>query len=1543
MKKRLLAILTILVLLVIGVAQGGNPADAMTQRYQVGYTICDVNPYIYSDNIGIGVKGLGELVNTQDWVHDVQIANPATGEITTEKMIGVPLSGYANSAERPSGGIYDDNGDGYTGLGDGLHITCTTVTDEKGVTLIYFTVDAISGYANLANAAAKGAVEKLGSTVQTETVFLNGSHTHEGPDYGTLGSELSSEKSAAKKAAQAEAEAAGKTFDSAAFEAEFIGSAKARLWDAYYNYVVDTMVNAAVECYNNRTEAIMTKGTIDASESSGYQLNFIRNYTAEEYKFRYSLLGKNYYESTPNKVFQFGSNYGKSASAVENKTLKRVVRHVSEADDAMHILQFTPTNGDQPIVLVNWRSHATMMSGTTGGGTGALIASDYIGSFRYEMQKAGYRIAFLQGAAGNTISSSSLGTPWSEQRPVSQYPDYAIYYGGQMLTGVALDCLENCMTDELNAGPIHSMRWTLDLEMQTDSEGLIAAAKSYQENNITKNPYKYTHTDGKLYIINSKHHARNVVNRSTAKLDTYGDMTVNAFMLGDSVAFVTAPTEICDRYSLTATLEDTTDNDWDDLINADSYGTPFVMGYTNGHNGYTPNKLSYSFNEGSTEYGVGSYEANTSRTGAGEGEKIIQYYREMLDILNDGYRTAYCEHCKETVEWKPLYKQAMRDCYTLGSGHYYVYEDTANPGRDNYLRIQGNTCLDMNGKTVNFFGRTFNINGNTSDYDGKATLNLMDSVGTGSFNSHDSSNGVGGGCVATSNGAVINMYGGTLRMITGNEKVYVTKGGVVQLNGSTMYMYGGTIDASQCTLAKDNGNHVSGDTDGCGAAVAVYASAKLYAYGGRIIAGHAEPEAGRGDCVLVQGTDANVTLGGDAWIDELYFESKPARTLVISGNFTGKVSLKYRPTITLSNNLDVGNLINGGAFSLENVTCAAAGFWPVAQGTDIKLTTGVATVTNGETTTLYPTLQSAMDAADGKLITLQNNISEAISVNEDAYLDLNGYSITRDVTVAKGKTLYCKDSATDDYTVADRRYGKLYGFAGSVKGIPVECDLAEDGYLMITEEDGRSTFHRVNLEIYAMTLRPEVNGAVEPGVYYKSYFAGDEMVQENTATFGIALSVTQMPNAENMETHCKYSWFENFVAGADGNKNAATGTLLKGIMKNRNSNKTNAANAEIPVYGRAYIKDKDGNYIFGAGVCRSLREQIELIDRNWAELGENQNAVATLCKTYGEVAKFWDIPNIRKAIRDGVGSTEPQQPAFNNDNLVFTSGNMAMCPVCQKVVAWTALTQETHGTTGVEWQNVGGLHYYLAEDINYTGTADFIQGPGSSRTLCIHLNGHNFTGMQAQFLFGYGSKSRVMGNGIVANGKNTANSGAVIWNTGTKANVDIHLYGGTYTVTPGNTKGSAISIQDNGGELHIHEGVKVIGSATAPAIYVGTSNLRTSELYITGATVEGEIKIKDLAKDKGFSTTIDIEDSRVDAVALGKDVSFIIAGDTVINELTVAEGAKFTVGDLGIGAQISVRGSDVISEVGANVPLYFDYFEPLSGELKIVDNALVLR
>ena len=167
MNKRMLAFMTMLVLLLC-VLTVGVSAGSTNERYQVGYAKRDINPYIFSESLGIGVKDLGDLAFDSQWTTEVSIQHPTTGATTKERMISVPLSGYANSTERPSSGIIDDNGDGYTGLGDGLHITCTTVTDPTGVTLVYFTIDAISGYTNVLNDAAAGVTAVLGNTVRAD-------------------------------------------------------------------------------------------------------------------------------------------------------------------------------------------------------------------------------------------------------------------------------------------------------------------------------------------------------------------------------------------------------------------------------------------------------------------------------------------------------------------------------------------------------------------------------------------------------------------------------------------------------------------------------------------------------------------------------------------------------------------------------------------------------------------------------------------------------------------------------------------------------------------------------------------------------------------------------------------------------------------------------------------------------------------------------------------------------------------------------------------------------------------------------------------------------------------------------------------------------------------------------------------------------------------------------------------------------------------------------------------------------------------------------
>ena len=221
-------------------------------------------------------------------------------------------------------------------------------------------------------------------------------------------------------------------------------------------------------------------------------------------------------------------------------------------------------------------------------------------------------------------------------------------------------------------------------------------------------------------------------------------------------------------------------------------------------------------------------------------------------------------------------------------------------------------------------------------------------------------------------------------------------------------------------------------------------------------------------------------------------------------------------------------------------------------------------------------LQAAIDAGTEEILVLEADASD-ITVNRDTTIDLNGHNIDG-VTVLAG-TLYCLDSATADYTVADGIYGKVTNVTGAVQ--------AAEGYLQVGE-----SFHAVNLDIYAMTLR-----AADVGVYYKSNFAADEVVAELVEGFGVALSVVTAPNAENLETYCGYSEFTGFEAGEGANA-VGTSTLLKNIMKASNGDNKNVKNAAMPVYGRAYIKTADG-YIFGNGVQRTLRKQVELADESF--------------------------------------------------------------------------------------------------------------------------------------------------------------------------------------------------------------------------------------------------------------------------------------------------------------------------------------------------------
>jgi len=262
-----------------------------------------------------------------------------------------------------------------------------------------------------------------------------------------------------------------------------------------------------------------------------------------------------------------------------------------------------------------------------------------------------------------------------------------------------------------------------------------------------------------------------------------------------------------------------------------------------------------------------------------------------------------------------------------------------------------------------------------------------------------------------------------------------------------------------------------------------------------------------------------------------------------------------------------------------------------------------------------------LQAVENAAITVLQADASDLTIECDTTIDLNGYDIDG-VAVAEGATLYIRDSRTDDYTVADGIYGSVTGVTGNVE--------AADGYLQTGE-----SFHAVNLEIYAMTLR-----ASEVGVYYKSYFAADEVVAELVESFGVALSVTAEPNATNMETHCGYSAFTGFQAGVN---EANASTLLRGIMSQSNTDFQNTRNAAMPVFGRAYIKTAQG-YFFGGTVKRSLQEQVEAIDEIWDDLKAGQKApVLSMAETFAVSMANWSIPNIQGIQTPGV-DTEIEMP-----------------------------------------------------------------------------------------------------------------------------------------------------------------------------------------------------------------------------------------------------------------------------------------------------------
>lgn len=186
--------------------------------------------------------------------------------------------------------------------------------------------------------------------------------------------------------------------------------------------------------------------------------------------------------------------------------------------------------------------------------------------------------------------------------------------------------------------------------------------------------------------------------------------------------------------------------------------------------------------------------------------------------------------------------------------------------------------------------------------------------------------------------------------------------------------------------------------------------------------------------------------------------------------------------------------------------------------------------------TKYDTLQKAVtDVKDNQYIKLLHNTTEKpISVNnKNLRLDLNGRTVTGDISVTGANKLYGMDSATDKYdgTSAGKIDGKVTGTVAPVFETKLK---ANEDHRYVSIQSGNSySFHRFNISVsgYRFEL-----AAPQCALFFIGKFQGDDAAKNHLTELGFTLK----GNNNNQLGEDSYK----FTAGTDFPPMPAEGEVI---------------------------------------------------------------------------------------------------------------------------------------------------------------------------------------------------------------------------------------------------------------------------------------------------------------------------------------------------------------------------------------------------------------
>lgn len=235
---------------------------------------------------------------------------------------------------------------------------------------------------------------------------------------------------------------------------------------------------------------------------------------------------------------------------------------------------------------------------------------------------------------------------------------------------------------------------------------------------------------------------------------------------------------------------------------------------------------------------------------------------------------------------------------------------------------------------------------------------------------------------------------------------------------------------------------------------------------------------------------------------------------------------------------------------------------------------------NGEQVKTYATLQEAVkqfsqSSSGNTYIKLLHNTTEDINIStRDIYLDLNGRTVTGDISATGTHKLYGMDSSTGtgyDALPTGKIVGKVTGTVAPTYQTPTE-ETAEgktyDRYVAISvTENGTSnlSFHRFNISVtgYRFELK-----APECALFFIGKFQGDEAAKGYLTSLGFTLK----------------------VKGENGENDTQLGEDNYELPDNKNEIPKMPAAGEESTSKVVYDRDGDGAYLFEVYLKRSFKK-----------------------------------------------------------------------------------------------------------------------------------------------------------------------------------------------------------------------------------------------------------------------------------------------------------------------------------------------------------------